>query len=954
MRPEKLTMCAFGPYAARTEVDFTKFGTGGLYLITGDTGAGKTTIFDGILFALYGEASGSVRKSDMLRSDFADPAEKTWVELVFLCRDKRYVVTRNPEYMRPKARGTGMTKESADAVLVCPDERVITGSRQVTKAMEEIIGLDRNQFSQIAMIAQGDFLRLLLAGTEERGRIFRKIFNTGNYLDFQKELKRRLLEEKRIYEEMVRSIAQSAQGIILPETQEPANQESSDWETLTGENAAYHLTQLCAALEELLKTETGKQRQEEKEQQELERRIGELNTYLGRQKILGQLQEEIRHREETLERLTAAVAEDEEQWKQVSDHPARMESLAAEELKIREQMKQYGQLDQLRQRRADLCMQDQEMAAQLEKIQQNLEQMRDQLKKDTLRQKEIGTPEQSLLLLKGEQERTQQKKRELDQLETLLKELKKNEQELDFAQKRFQEALARSTAAGKEYVEQEALFFAGQAGILAEGLRTGIPCPVCGSTEHPAPAGKSGQAPSQQELKELAGKRDAAVKYSSECSVQLATVRSQYEQRTERLEQWFSGAVPQQDPGIIREHESREGETQAESSGRESLARKAEEFLCVSRKKLEEQVFSQQQRYRQLLHQQREKQELDQRIPRLEELGESLRQKNEETIRSRIQCTTQLEAVRNQAESMQKLLPYKTRQEAEAAAESAFGQRNQLEQEHSRAAKKLEEDKKHQLAEMRTLETLKKQLDEARAGQPAITELQEQEMEHLHSLRAGLLERQKRREVLLQTDSKILDQLRRGGRKKEQAEKRYQTLAALSDTANGELRGRQKLAFEQYIQIVFFGQIIQEANKRFQIMTEGRYLLRRRTAAGNLRSQSGLELDVFDYYTGRLRSVQSLSGGESFKASLCMALGLADVVQQYAGGIQLDTMFIDEGFGSLDRESLSQAIRILNDLAGGSRMVGIISHVEELKERIDRKIVVVKGTSGSTLRLHTD
>lgn len=217
--------------------------------------------------------------------------------------------------------------------------------------------------------------------------------------------------------------------------------------------------------------------------------------------------------------------------------------------------------------------------------------------------------------------------------------------------------------------------------------------------------------------------------------------------------------------------------------------------------------------------------------------------------------------------------------------------------------------------------------------------------------KSGLERLAQQRHTLLETDGKILRQLESGSRKLLEAEQGYELLAGLSDTANGELRGKQKLAFEQYIQIVFFGQIIQEANKRFSVMTDGRYLLKRREDASNLRSQTGLELNVFDYYTGRLRSVQSLSGGEAFKASLSLALGLADVVQQYAGGIQLDAVFIDEGFGSLDHESLNQAIRILNDLAGSSRLAGIISHVEELKERIDRKIVVKKGTAGSTLAL---
>ena len=253
-------------------------------------------------------------------------------------------------------------------------------------------------------------------------------------------------------------------------------------------------------------------------------------------------------------------------------------------------------------------------------------------------------------------------------------------------------------------------------------------------------------------------------------------------------------------------------------------------------------------------------------------------------------------------------------------------------------------------AEQSALEALQQQAVQETCEEP---ELLKSRKELLTQQKTDLDQQQRQRHALLQTDERILSHLKKNSRQISQAEEQYRTLAALSDTANGELKGRQKLAFEQYIQIVFFTQIIREANKRFQAMTDGRYLLKRCEEADNIRSQTGLELNVYDYYTGRMRSVRSLSGGESFKASLALALGLADVVQQHAGGIQLDTVFIDEGFGSLDRESLNQAIRILNELAGTSRLAGIISHVYELKERIDRKIVVKKGTTGSSLSLIT-
>lgn len=265
-----------------------------------------------------------------------------------------------------------------------------------------------------------------------------------------------------------------------------------------------------------------------------------------------------------------------------------------------------------------------------------------------------------------------------------------------------------------------------------------------------------------------------------------------------------------------------------------------------------------------------------------------------------------------------------------------------------RSGEQLEKIKTEKISEQKALETLQNQLTQAeQIDMTALTD----DSKRLQCEKEELELRRKERYMRLETNRNIRKSLQKGSERLMSSEKAYELLESLSNTANGELRGKQKFAFEQYIQTVFFGRIIREANKRFSVMTDGRYLLQRREDAENLRSQTGLELNVLDHYTGRLRSVQSLSGGEAFKASLSLALGLADVVQQHAGGIALDAVFIDEGFGSLDRESLNQAIRILTDLAGSSRLAGIISHVEELKERIDRKIVVKKDMTGSSLEI---
>ena len=972
MRPERLTMCAFGPYASRVEVPFSEFGDHGIYLITGDTGAGKTTIFDGIVFALYGEASGDIRKPDMLRSDFAAPSEKTYVELIFTCRGRQYTVVRNPEYMRPKTRGEGMTKETSDAVLTYPDGKTVSGSRQTTKAVEELLGLDRSQFVQIAMIAQGDFLKLLLAGTEERGKIFRKIFNTGQYLDFQKELKRKLLETKKEYEELQRSVSQYAQGLVRPQkdteagsyakqgelaerselaeqgrlteqselaeqgrlTEQDELAESSaqpDWDVLTGEHAAYHLEELIPLLEQLLDREKKQQRSEEKTLQSLEKELVALQEAAGKQQMIERARADMQKKQKLLEELREQCGQWEHRYEEALKRKPEEEQAGGRLAVLTEQMSRYEALKETEQAIREMQKKEKAKETELQRLEALIQENENRLKAGKARQDEIGRPEQELRLLGAEEEKAQQQKSNLAHLEKLLRELEALAGSVKQAEEEFLQVREKSTSLGKQYVEMEALFLSGQAGILARGLRPGQPCPVCGSLEHPSPASENMEIPSEKELKELSAKRERAVARTTQVSAAAAEVRGKYEQSRAALSQWCS-----------REQVS------AEAGQKKGLECAAWEYFHMKGQELREKLLWYEQERKKLTKLLREKEELEKQLPLVEGQLLQSRQKRETTAQELVQCRTQMESALLQREDIKQRFMYGTYEEAGRAIKELQQIRAQIMAEIEAAQKGLEQCRSSIRAQEEAVELLREQT--AQSDEVSSDMLMERRLE-LSEQKKLLEQRQRQRHVLLQTDEGILGQLKKGQKKMAQVDEAYQTLAILSDTANGELRGRQKLAFEQYIQAVFFGQIIHEANKRFSVMTDGRYLLKRRENAGNLRSQTGLDLDVFDFYTGRLRSVQSLSGGEAFKASLSLALGLADVVQRYAGGVQLDTVFIDEGFGSLDRESLNQAIKILNELAGSRRLAGIISHVEELKERIDRKIIVKKGTAGSTLML---
>ena len=1013
MRPLNLVMSAFGPYAGRVEIPFSEFGTHGLYLITGDTGAGKTTIFDGIVFALYGEASGDVRKSDMMRSDFAKPMEKTCVELDFLCRGKQYKIVRNPEYQRPKTRGEGMTKESADAVLTYPDGKVVTGSRQTIKAIEELLGIDRSQFVQIAMIAQGDFMKLLLAGTEERGKIFRKIFNTGNYLDFQKELKRRLLDTKKEYEELKRSIGQYADGIMLPKTEEAVqwiktsesllkditdvdssekcgniseNEECSVDNTdeqkqiagavsvliqLTDGDAAYHLPEFTEALGKLLAGEKNLYKSEGKEARLLEKTLMELQEKIGKLQMAAQARREILKKQQLLESLKQECREKEEKLAAVQARQPEAEQAASQAAVLEGQMDRYKEMEQLA---AVVIRSDKEYRA-LEVQKQSLEEEYRKaelvLEKTEQRLKEIGDLTQRITILKKEEEAWKRSQADMETLEKMLRNLEQQKQILTRAEDDFRTAREKSTKLGKQYVDMEDAFLSGQAGVLAENLMDGWPCPVCGSREHPMPARRSAEIPSEAQLKTLAAEKEAALARTTEASGMAAKARGVCQQTEQALEEWcehnavkiwYLSRNSDEEQGSQLETDDRNAEiTVAMIDGKKALDEggSQDEIEVPSLEVLAVQYLQYQKtdlkvRQKDLFMQHttlqnlwKEQKQLLECQPQQQKRLETLRSEKEKNQQELVRIQTSLEEWKAQGRKLQASLPYRSRREAETVWKQLNDAKKQIESAIKKAQEQMETCRRKTAEEEAACKALQKQASKAGTAE----EMEELiiQKEHLQVRKTQLDRMMKQRNVRIRTNESILEQLEKNMQKQQAVQQQYSILAVLSDTANGELKGKQKLAFEQYIQIVFFRQIIQEANKRFSVMTDGRYLLQRREDAGNLRSQSGLELNVLDHYTGRLRSVQSLSGGESFKASLSMALGLADVVQQYAGGVQLDTVFIDEGFGSLDRDSLNQAIKILNELAGGRRLAGIISHVDELKERIEKKIVVTKGTEGSSL-----
>ena len=909
MKPVKLVLSAFGPYAGRVEVDFAQLGSRGLYLITGDTGAGKTTLFDAIAFALYGEPSGSARQPDMLRSKYADPRTPTFVELTFLYRGQPYTVRRNPEYLRPRERGTGTTLQKAEAELIYPDDRPpVARSREVTRAVAELIGLDRGQFLQIAMIAQGDFLRLLHARTEERSRIFREIFDTGRYQKIQDALRARTNELRSLCERHAAAVKQAIAGARWGE--EPPREEPHE---------------ALLQLEERIKSGKKALQALRAALSETERALLEARERAARGEAAAALRESLEKTRRKIEQKQPELAGLLEAARQAEGGQEEIERLSRDIQKAEEAQAAWEELETLEgEARGQEAVRKQTERAQKE-LRQALQKGRDALQSDREEQQRLLGAGVRAAALAHEAEGLAGRQGALKELCDALRNHAEDLRALKAAQRAYEEARRQSEQKRAAYERGERLFLDDQAGLLAERLLPGRPCPVCGALEHPAPAGRAEDAPSEQALEKLKRESASAVERTAALSARAGECRGRAEtSRTALLKQadaLFEGCAPEEITPRVQQEGARLNERQAEIQ-QGLLQAQAEQHRA---KELEAKIAAAQ--------------------DRMTALEEEERRLSAQLLAQSAACSE----LGGRAQKLREGLRFSSRGEAQ----KTLG-------EWSRQRQKLQQD---QLQARAACERAQKEMDELRATAAALEDqLKGREETDLPAEQALQHALAKKKEEL----SGQIEALGLEAALNERAQQSLQQhaaalaagyeklawLKALSDTANGTVSGREKITLEAFAQMMFFDRILNRANVRLMRMTSGQYELIRRREAGDLRRQTGLELDVVDHYNGTTRSVQTLSGGESFQASLSLALGLSDEIQSSSGGIQLDAMFVDEGFGSLDEDALEKAVNALADLAEGDRLVGIISHVAELKARIDRQIVVTKKpTGGSAVRV---
>ena len=923
MRPTKLVISAFGPYADRTVIDLDKLGRSGLYLIAGNTGAGKTTIFDAISYALFGHASGDNRDdSKLFRCLNAEPGTKTEVDLTFEYAGREYRIVRSPEQMRPKTRGEGMTKESASVAFYRPDEsgkqgpasRPVCKEKEVSAAVQEIVGVDRNQFAQIAMIAQGDFLKLLLASTDERKKIFRRIFKTDKFALLQEELRKRASEIEGQCGERERVACAMVARVSCGE-KSPLAADVDGVKQLAAENRVSKWEEVCSLLAAVVDEDSSAVEATKMSLDEYASRLAamdrELGTARGVEKAREALDEARKQHAElmaNLKPLAAAVAD-------VEARKPECEKLQEEIAALNERLPEYGELEadrlSIETKSAELATARNafgEGTKAFDALDENIRNLETEFAGLSDAGEKRAQAEARINVL-------EERRRQLRSAADMVKELDEAETALTAAQDEYRKADGEYRRSNAECEAKNRAFLDEQAGILAEALEDGCACPVCGSTTHPHKAHKSVDAPTQAALEELKGNvavlLDAWNAKAGIASTAKATRDAKREELEKKLVELFG-----------------------ECSVGEAKARIRTEFDDV-KAQLEKLNLE----FKEEAKREERGMALEKSLPGLKANLEKLRGENINASNGISALEAELAALDRKASELEGKLPHKSKVDAEAdiAAKRAdlAGMRETIEKANADFAAC-----KEQTA---VLEGQVKSLEEQLQGTPRYN------LEEMENARSATFAEQQKLSQTWQAvsarcveNARSLKEIRGAAGELGDLFNKHKWIANLSATANGKLSGASKVMLETYVQTSYFDRIVSRANIRFRRLSNGQYELVRRVEASNNKGQSGLDLNVLDHASGKEREVETLSGGESFLASLSLALGLADEVQSSAGGVQLDSMFVDEGFGSLDDETLRTAVDTLQTLAGENRLVGVISHVSELERRIEKIVRVRK------------
>ena len=906
-------MTGFGPYKDTNIIDMESLGRGGLYLITGDTGAGKTFIFDAITYALYGDMSGSGRDSKSVRSQYTADGEKTEVELVFEYCGHTYTVTRNPEYYRAKKNGAGFTKQPAGATLIKPDGSVADGSSRVNEEIKNILGIDKGQFCNIAMIAQGEFRKVLNAGTDERQKLFRKLFNTQPYsrlADELKDLSRKNLEK---YNDGIRAMSLSVASVNCSFDEELSAKldelkERSDNNTATPEEICELLGSIIYAADERSGYVADKLAATDKRLTELNNIIALAKDHRKNAASLEEARNAIPLFEEEVEKAKSALEE-------ANAGNPFIEKLENEAALIDASLDSYDELDTISAEITGLRKEAEAVTIDLANAQNEEETLKKKLSDSESLLVQLRQSGEELAKIKNSIEKTDSRITALRTLSDDIETVTVMSEALRKQQDELEPLIAEAERLAGEYSRMLSAYMKEQAGILARALSDGEPCPVCGSVHHPAPAELSQEAPSAEELDAKQKDAEAARNTASDKMSEVSTSKG-------NLDAVMARTMDE----AVRETGSEDLASACEAAEKEVLS--LNETLTAMRKEEEE------------LRQKSEKAtEMNAAVPNLRKELEEKSSEVKKIEKNLTAVSASLAAAEARYKQVRKDLAFDSREDAENSRTGKVKEAKRLRDGIGKAMKALndaESGRDVNAAKINELEKVVegyKPVDESAAAEAAIAA--ESEKKTLTELNIQLA-------ADMKSAGTALNLVKSGAADLERIRREHEIIDSLSRTANGLLTGKERITLESYVQSFYFERIIRRANIRLRMMSDGQYEFVRTSEAGDKRHLSGLDLSVLDHYSGTERSVNTLSGGESFMASLSLALGLSDEVQASAGGIRLDTMFVDEGFGSLDSETLEKAIRTLTELSDDDKLVGIISHVDALKSRIEKQIVVTK------------
>lgn len=914
MRPITLTMSAFGPYAGKTTLDLSKLGTQGLYLIAGDTGAGKTTIFDAITFALFERTSGEIRTTQELRSDYASPKTPTFVELTFHYKKQEYTIKRAPAVLVHQDNGLSKKKTSSVELLL-PSGKKITGIREVREDIQEILGISSSQFNQIMMLAQGDFDQVLHAKTSERTEIFRKLFATQRVDDLGTALNEKTKEAKAIFETM-----KVKKENYVQQLQGDSNKE---------EELALLLTlpeeKMLLWIDNYLQEETTLSQRMAAEKTTLDATLLQTIQDIAQEGQRQGLLTTVNQNKNSLTALLPRLEKDNLTLNALEEKGQSYQELSQNLTLWKNELPQYDQLDLFRQQQEEKEKEEENLRTRKETLQDLVEQAKEQVTQSKNRIQELKDAPRQAQEIQSKHQGLQQQWSRCHNLEEECSRLQILEQDLKTKQENLAKLYQKEQKILEEYQSMRQAFLAQQAGILAEQLCPEEPCMVCGSTTHPTPAMRDESAPTEAAVNQKETAYNKAITQTKDATAQAQEVKGKYDELNDTIQKEQKQVLPHWD-------------------GTEDLIQVLGQELA----QLKEAIGEIKEKEATALALVKELEDLESGFSPLESQQTLREGEQTQVVQQLLTLEEQIKGLKENHNRLREQLPHPSKKEAQDKITEKETALSHYQAQVASAKKTLEEGKEEKIQLHSRIDALEKEvsalipLDLDKLLEQQSTQTQRQT--YLNEQTATLNSR-------IQHNKDTLQQIKDTSQALDTAEKEYLWKKALSQTASGNLTGKDSISLETIIQASYLDAILIKANLRFMKMSDGRFeLLRRKEKISQ--GKMGLDLDVLDHYNNRTRSVRSLSGGESFLASLSLALGLSDDIQSNLGGIQLDTMFVDEGFGSLDDETLRLALHTLDQLSHGNRLVGLISHVPELKERIDKQILITHTQNkGSEIKL---